>query len=227
MSDFAITLLLKSADNEQKASKNRQLSTSTTPPVRFSHLPDNVYGSSTKHKTSSTARTCRARQYHVGEQLRWEVQHWLFPPDPSTNQSFVRKARHKGTAAWFFESSALTEWRSRGSLLWIHGTRTFFGSVDDYFALRFRDSDGPGPGTHEPIQPPHTRSLVFSLQLTPKPSTRVRVGISAYLRQFKSCVPILGHTITIGPLPLPSNSAWSIPFQSFASHPVSGPWPPY
>jgi len=41
------------------------------------------------------------------EQLRWEVQHWLSPPDPSTNQNFVRKARHKGTATWFFESSAL------------------------------------------------------------------------------------------------------------------------
>jgi hypothetical protein len=42
------------------------------------------------------------------------------------NQNFVRRARHKGTAAWFFESNALSEWKSRGSLLWIHGKRTFF-----------------------------------------------------------------------------------------------------
>jgi hypothetical protein len=55
------------------------------------------------------------------DQLRWEVQHWLSPPDPSTNHNFVRKARHSGTAAWFFENSALTEWKARGSLLWIHG----------------------------------------------------------------------------------------------------------
>src|SRR5216684_3132217 len=61
----------------------------------------------------------------AGDQLRWEVQHWLSPPDPSTNQNFVRRARHKGTAAWFFESIALTEWKSRGSLLWIHGKRMF------------------------------------------------------------------------------------------------------
>ncbi|KAN0124433.1 hypothetical protein V8E52_002082 [Russula decolorans] len=55
------------------------------------------------------------------DQLQKDVQHWLSPPDPSTNQNFVSKARHKGTAAWFFESSALTEWKAKGSLLWIHG----------------------------------------------------------------------------------------------------------
>jgi len=55
------------------------------------------------------------------DQLRQNVQRWLSPPDPSTNHNFVRKARHKGTAAWFFESNTLTEWKKRGSLLWIHG----------------------------------------------------------------------------------------------------------
>jgi hypothetical protein len=64
--------------------------------------------------------------YTVGEQLRWEVQRWLSPPDPSTNQNIVRRARLKGTAAWFLESSALAEWKSRASLLWIHGKRTLF-----------------------------------------------------------------------------------------------------
>ncbi|KAN0120758.1 hypothetical protein V8E52_004027 [Russula decolorans] len=55
------------------------------------------------------------------EQLQKEVQHWLTPPDPSTNQNFVSEVRHSGTAAWFFESEALTEWKASGSLLWIHG----------------------------------------------------------------------------------------------------------
>jgi hypothetical protein len=68
----------------------------------------------------------RDRRYSVGDQLQKDVQHWLSPPDPSTNQNFVSKARHKGTAAWFFESSALTEWKAKGSLLWIHGKRTSF-----------------------------------------------------------------------------------------------------
>jgi hypothetical protein len=62
----------------------------------------------------------------ANDQLRWEVQHWISPPDPSTNQNFVQKARHSGTAEWFFESRALTEWKARGSLLWIHGKRMSF-----------------------------------------------------------------------------------------------------
>ncbi|KAN0105623.1 Ankyrin repeat-containing domain protein [Russula decolorans] len=48
------------------------------------------------------------------------VQHWLSPPDSSTYHDFVSK-RHSGTAAWFFESNKLTEWKKTGSLLWIHG----------------------------------------------------------------------------------------------------------
>ena len=71
----------------------------------------------------------RDQQYLVGDQLRCEscnVQYWLSPPDPSTNHKFVRKARHNGTATWFFESNSLTEWKRRGSLLWIHGKRMLF-----------------------------------------------------------------------------------------------------
>ena len=61
----------------------------------------------------------------VGDQLRWDIQRWLSPPDPSTNHDFVRRARHSGSAAWFFESDVLTEWKASGSLLWIHGKRKF------------------------------------------------------------------------------------------------------
>jgi hypothetical protein len=62
----------------------------------------------------------------IGDRLQKDVQHWLSPPNPSTNQNFVSKTRHRETAAWFFESSALTEWKAKGSLLWIHGKRTSF-----------------------------------------------------------------------------------------------------
>ena len=64
----------------------------------------------------------------AGDQLQRDVQHWLSPPDPSMNQNFVSKARHGGTAAWFFDSSRLTEWKAAGSFLWIHGKRMFFES---------------------------------------------------------------------------------------------------
>jgi hypothetical protein len=68
----------------------------------------------------------RDRRYSVGDQLQRDFQQWLSPPDPSTNHNFVSKLRHKGTTAWFFESSALKEWKANGSLLWIHGKRTLF-----------------------------------------------------------------------------------------------------
>ncbi|KAF8270105.1 hypothetical protein EI94DRAFT_1723881 [Lactarius quietus] len=42
-------------------------------------------------------------------------------PDPSTNHNIARKVQHKGTAVWFFQGSIFIEWKSKGSLLWIHG----------------------------------------------------------------------------------------------------------
>ena len=66
------------------------------------------------------------REYLAGGQLQWDVQQWLSPPDPSMNQNFVSKARHSGTAAWFFETDALAEWKASGSLLWVYGKRMFF-----------------------------------------------------------------------------------------------------
>ena len=65
------------------------------------------------------------REYVAGDQLQDSVQHWLSAPDPSTNQNFVSEARRSGTAAWFFESKALAEWKATGSFLWIHGKRMF------------------------------------------------------------------------------------------------------
>ena len=87
---------------------------------------------------------CRDRRYLVGEQLRWEVQHWLSPPDPSMNQNFVRKARHKGTASWFFESSILREWNAKGSFLWIHGKRRRFRSPTGSWTNRLLILSGGG-----------------------------------------------------------------------------------
>ncbi len=68
---------------------------------------------------------CRDRRYLVGDQLRRDINDWLSPPDQSTNHNGFRKARHSGTAAWFLEGDAFTEWKAKGSLLWIHGKRMF------------------------------------------------------------------------------------------------------
>jgi hypothetical protein len=64
------------------------------------------------------------------------------------NQNFVRKARHKGTAAWFFESSILTDWNARGSFLWIHGKRMLFQSLKGAWTNKMVDlKAGAGKST--------------------------------------------------------------------------------
>jgi hypothetical protein len=60
----------------------------------------------------------------TGNQFRENLQTWLSPPDPSTNQNIARKVHHKGTATWFFEGGIFQEWKLSPSLLWIHGKRT-------------------------------------------------------------------------------------------------------
>ncbi|KAH9025901.1 hypothetical protein EDB84DRAFT_362632 [Lactarius hengduanensis] len=54
-------------------------------------------------------------------QIKQLLRAWLSPADPSTNHNIARKAQHKGTAMWFFQGSIFIEWKSTGSLLWIHG----------------------------------------------------------------------------------------------------------
>ena len=64
--------------------------------------------------------------------LREKSQKWLVTPDPSTNHNIARKAHHKGTASWFFQSRIYEQWKSSSSFLWIHGKRTFLS-----FSLSF------------------------------------------------------------------------------------------
>jgi hypothetical protein len=47
------------------------------------------------------------------------------PTKNGKRNELVWKAHHTGTSAWFFEGSALAEWKESGSLLWIHGKRRF------------------------------------------------------------------------------------------------------
>ena len=56
-------------------------------------------------------------------QLRESVHNWLSPPDPSTNHNIACDTHHKKIATWFFDGSIYQEWKSKGSLLWIHGKR--------------------------------------------------------------------------------------------------------
>jgi hypothetical protein len=60
-----------------------------------------------------------------GIQLRESIHKWLSPPDPSTNHNIACGTHHKKTANWFLEGSDFQDWKSSGSLLWIHGKRLF------------------------------------------------------------------------------------------------------
>ena len=58
-----------------------------------------------------------------GRQLRENIHKWLSPSDPSTNHNIACGTHHKKTASWFFQGTIFQEWKSTGSLLWIHGKR--------------------------------------------------------------------------------------------------------
>ena len=60
----------------------------------------------------------------LGKELRNEMHKWLSPPDPSTNHTIARDTYHKKAAAWFFQGKIYQEWKSKGSLLWVHGKRS-------------------------------------------------------------------------------------------------------
>jgi hypothetical protein len=65
----------------------------------------------------------RASCIPSGNQLRDNVHKWLSPPDTSTNHNIACGIRHKKMASWFFEGSIFQDWKSTGSLLWVHGKR--------------------------------------------------------------------------------------------------------
>ena len=65
----------------------------------------------------------------VGDQRRELFRRWLSPPDPSINHNIARKAHHGGTATWFTRGHIMKVWKSTGSLLWIHGLRSYIPFV--------------------------------------------------------------------------------------------------
>ncbi|KAH9060300.1 hypothetical protein EDB87DRAFT_1562141 [Lactarius vividus] len=71
-----------------------------------------------------------------GNQIKKLLRAWFSPVDPSTNHVIAQKAQHKGTTVWFFQASTFIEWKSTGSLLWIHG-KLFAGAsvIQDIMAV--------------------------------------------------------------------------------------------
>ena len=68
-------------------------------------------------------------------QLQENVYKWLSPSDPSTNHNIACGTHHKKMATWFFQGSIFGEWKSTGSLLWIHGKRAPCPTFTQYSLL--------------------------------------------------------------------------------------------
>ncbi|KAH9013803.1 hypothetical protein EDB83DRAFT_2184415, partial [Lactarius deliciosus] len=73
------------------------------------------------HKVRSVIRDHENMTSLTGNELRKDLRKWMVPPDPSVNYNTTSGAHHEGTAAWCTEGIALSDWKSSGSLLWIHG----------------------------------------------------------------------------------------------------------
>ena len=61
----------------------------------------------------------------TGNELRKDLRKWIAPPDPSVNYNTASDAHHEGTAAWCTKGNTVANWKTSGSLLWIHGKRTY------------------------------------------------------------------------------------------------------
>ena len=61
----------------------------------------------------------------IGEEVLQKIIRWLSPPDPSTNYVIGLRNLHQETSTWFLDGRIFQEWHSTGSLLWVHGKRTF------------------------------------------------------------------------------------------------------
>ncbi|KAI9449038.1 hypothetical protein BJY52DRAFT_1228002 [Lactarius psammicola] len=57
----------------------------------------------------------------TGNELRKDLRKWITPPDPSVNYNTASGSHHDGTAAWCTKGITLADWKTSGSLLWIHG----------------------------------------------------------------------------------------------------------
>ncbi|KAI0301685.1 hypothetical protein B0F90DRAFT_288549 [Multifurca ochricompacta] len=82
-------------------------------------------GKQVKLATNESKRIMQQTADSVDEvkrnQLQQDLRRWLSPPDPSINHNIARATHHSGTASWFFQGSIFNDWKSSGSLLWVHG----------------------------------------------------------------------------------------------------------
>ena len=78
-----------------------------------------------RSSSSNLITTAETLTFLTGYELRKDFRKWIAPPDPSSNFNRASDVHHEGTAAWCTKGSAVAAWKTSGSLLWIHGKRTY------------------------------------------------------------------------------------------------------
>ncbi|KAN0141715.1 hypothetical protein V8E53_000177 [Lactarius tabidus] len=72
-----------------------------------------------------TMAEIRLTSKHVSElnqnESRKDLRQWIAPPDPSSNFDIASEVHHEGTTAWCTRGGTFADWKTSGSLLWIHG----------------------------------------------------------------------------------------------------------
>ncbi|KAH9046357.1 hypothetical protein EDB83DRAFT_2523354 [Lactarius deliciosus] len=78
-----------------------------------------------KEVATEAKMVMQTTSHNVGDikrmQLLKSLREWQSPSDPSTNHVFASDRQHEGTAEWFCKGNIFEEWKTTGSLLWIHG----------------------------------------------------------------------------------------------------------
>src|ERR1700761_5075531 len=78
--------------------------------------------------------------YATVSQWRKDLRMWFSCPDPSTNHIILCGTQHQEPANWFFRGSIFEEWKTTGSLLWIHGKRTSSNPSLSHFLIQLLSS---------------------------------------------------------------------------------------
>lgn len=131
--DIGDTIRIVGGDMKDVLSNSRNTNNKLDQVIR-SYLLTHAY-----HSESSDGFT--------GNELRDSLLRWLSAPDPFTNHNTARKVHHRDTSRWFFQGGIFNQWRSSGSLLWIHGKRLLLLTFNmrclliiSHFYSRFREN---------------------------------------------------------------------------------------
>ena len=101
--------------------------------------------------------------------MQEKVRGWLSAPDPWVNQNIARKAHHRDTATWFTQGEIFKDWKSEGSLMWIHGLHSHIS----FLFLAIADILRYGQLDPEKVSFGMSNQMIFFGALTLSPSSSV------------------------------------------------------